>query len=141
MEVGAAGGTGYNTFVTANISVPQEEISKLLALLGQPARVQILLGIAGQEACVCHLEALTGMRQASISQHLIALRKAGLVTPNRAGRNVFYRLVRPEALQILHQAARLAGISESQLLDLARRPVEGCPCPQCSPDQACSNQC
>jgi DNA-binding transcriptional ArsR family regulator len=127
----------YNIFVTANIlsaNPPEEELSRLFSLIGQPARIQILLVIADQEACVCHLEAVTGMRQASISQHLMVLRKARLVTPNRAGRNIFYRLARPEVIQVLRHAAQLAGFAPDMLNSQAVRPISGCPCPQCNPD-------
>ena len=126
----------YNIFVDTNVSVgtlPDAEIARLLALVGQPARIRILLAMAEQETCVCHLEAVTGMRQASISQHLMALRRARLVAPNRAGRNIYYRLARPAVLGLLRQAAQLAGIPAEQLAGLARRPAAGCPCPQCSP--------
>lgn len=129
--------TRYDIFVAANISVnlaPEDEIARLFSLIGQPARIRILLVIASEEACVCHLEAVLGMRQASISQHLMALRKAGMVATNRIGRNIFYRLVRPEVLAVLGQAAQLAGIAPDALSALARRPVAGCPCPQCNPD-------
>jgi DNA-binding transcriptional ArsR family regulator len=122
--------------VTANISIsdhPEEQISKLLALIGQPARIQILLTIGEQEACVCHLEAASGMRQASISQHLMVLRKAGLVTSQRDGRNIFYRLVHPEVIELLEQAARLTGSDPETLRSLAVRPIQNCPCPQCNP--------
>jgi len=127
----------YDTFVTTNISslhTPEEEIALLLGLIGQPARIRILLVIAAEEACVCHLEAVLGMRQASISQHLMVLRKAGMVATNRIGRNIFYRLERPEVVAVLGQAAQLAGIAPEALSTLARRPVAGCPCPQCNPD-------
>lgn len=120
----------------ANISaseLPVEDISKLLALVGQPARIQILLVIGSQEACVCHLEAVLGMRQASISQHLIVLRKANLVAACRSGRNIFYRLTQPAVTALLEQAAQTVGIPPETLRRLARRPVEGCPCPQCNP--------
>ena len=127
----------YNIFVPVNISssdIPEYEISKLLMLIGQPARIRILLVIASAEACVCHMEAVTGMRQASISQHLMVLRRAGLVTHHRVGRNIFYRLVRPEVLEILAQSALLAGIAPEQLKSLSIRQVPGCTCPQCAPD-------
>jgi DNA-binding transcriptional ArsR family regulator len=123
--------------VSTNIfkaDVPEFEISKLLALIGQPARIKILLVISSQEACVCHMEAVTGMRQASISQHLMALRKAGLVTSSRTGRNIFYRLARPEVLGILDQSALLVGISPDQLKSLSNQKAPGCTCPQCAPD-------
>nr|HMN61462.1 metalloregulator ArsR/SmtB family transcription factor [Anaerolinea sp.] len=108
--------------------------SRLFALIGQPVRIRILLVIASEEACVCHLEAVLGVRQASISQHLMALRKADMVATHRVGRNIFYRLVRPEVVAVLGQAAQLAGIAPGALSVLARRPVTGCPCPQCNPD-------
>ncbi len=103
-------------------------------MIGQPARIQILLVLGEQEACVCHLEAALGMRQASISQHLMVLRKAGLVTTQREGRNIFYHLARPEVLQALRQVAGIIGIAPEALQALARRPVPGCCCPQCNPD-------
>jgi ArsR family transcriptional regulator len=137
----------YNTFVETNIltDTPSEKISRIIALIGAPARTEILLIIAGQEACVCHLEAVTGMRQASISQHLMVLRKAGLVTHRRIGRNIFYGLARPEVVQVLQQAAAIAGITPDGLQMLTRRPVEGCNCPQCCPDldpqQTCKKPC
>ncbi len=123
--------------MTTNISnkdQPEEQISKLLSLIGQPARIQILLTIGEQEACVCHLEAVLGMRQASISQHLMVLRKAGLVTTYRDGRNIFYRLAHLEVIGILQQTAQLSGIDPAVLQALAVRPVASCPCPQCNPE-------
>ncbi len=51
-------------------------ISNIFRQLSQPSRIEILLAIGEGEACVCHLEAKLGMRQAYISQHLMALRDA-----------------------------------------------------------------
>jgi ArsR family transcriptional regulator len=123
--------------VTTNILAadrPEEQISKLLSLIGQPARIQILLIIGAQEACVCHLEAVLGMRQAGISQHLMALRKAGLVTAQRDGRNIFYHLTHPEVVEVLQQAAQLTRIDPAVLHSLTVRPIPNCPCPQCNPN-------
>jgi ArsR family transcriptional regulator len=122
--------------MTTNITLsvrPEGPISDLLYLIGQPARVRILLVIGAQEACVCHLEAVLGMRQASISQHLMVLRKAGLVSAQREGRNIFYRLNEPAILQVLQQAALISGLSATALEGFAVRPAPGCPCPQCNP--------
>lgn len=119
--------------MTANISPPEEQLSRLFTLIGQPARIQILLVIGAQEACVCHLEAVLGLRQASISQHLMVLRKAGLVTSRRVGRNIFYGVTNAEVIAVLRQAAQLAGISPDTFQTLTARPVPGCPCPDCNP--------
>jgi DNA-binding transcriptional ArsR family regulator len=120
----------------ANISTanrPEALISKLLSLIGQPVRIQILYILGAQEACVCHLEAVLGIRQASISQHLMVLRKAGLVTTHRDGRNIFYQLAHPEVVDVLRQAIQLTGSSPDALDSLTLRPVQDCPCPQCNP--------
>jgi DNA-binding transcriptional ArsR family regulator len=116
-------------------------IAALFRILGQPVRVRILLVIGQGEACVCHLEAYLGLRQAAISQHLMVLRDADLVTTVRDGRNIFYRLARPELLEMVRQAARLAGISMEALEAAAAAPAFPCPCPHCNPEHAAGLDC
>ena len=123
----------YNTFVHSNTSPDLSNLSDLFHLLGQPVRLQILLIIADSEACVCHMEALLGIRQAVISQHLMILRKAGLVTTTRYGRNIFYRLTGSEMYRAIGQFAALAGLPADELSRLASRPAADCPCPRCNP--------
>jgi ArsR family transcriptional regulator len=109
------------------------QIAHFFTAIGQPVRIQILSVIAREPACVCHLEAALGLRQASISQHLMILRKAGLVTTQREGRNIFYRITRSETIPVIEQIAGLANLPLDTLHYLARRPIAGCPCPQCNP--------
>ena len=113
---------------------PEIQISRLFSLIGQPARIQILIVISLQEACVCHIEAVLGMRQASISQHLMVLRKSGLVTSRRDGRNIFYQLANHEVLDILQRAAHLLGYDSELVQSFDQSPAPGCPCPKCNPD-------
>jgi DNA-binding transcriptional ArsR family regulator len=119
-------GGWYNTFNMTNIS-SVNQVTGLLQTLGHPARLQILLAIGDGEACVCHLEATFGWRQAYLSQHLMALREAGLVTDRRESRFIFYRLTDPRLLGLLHQAAELQGVSLPEL-----SPSPGCECPNCA---------
>jgi ArsR family transcriptional regulator len=88
-----------------------ESISELLQIISAPARLEILLLIGAGETCVCHIETRLGYRQAYISQHLMALRQAGLLEAHREGKYVFYRLVRPGILALIRQAAQLSGVS------------------------------
>lgn len=110
-------------------------LAEIFRLLGQPTRIQILLTIAGDHACVCHIEAVLHIRQAVISQHLMVLREAGLVTSHRDGRNIFYRLANPQLLDAIYQVAAIAGLSSRELANLSKKPVAGCPCPGCNPGQ------
>jgi len=124
-------------------STPSEEpIAALFRVLGQPARIQILLLLAREEACVCHLEAYLGMRQAAISQHLMLLRDAGLVCASREGRNIYYSLSRPDLLGLIEQAALVSGLAAEEVRPLAA-PLSPCPCPHCNPESdpnlSCSN--
>ena len=115
-------------------SPPEEEVAQFLRLIAQTTRIQILLVIGNREACVCHLEAYLGERQAAISQHLMIMRDAGLVTTNRDGHNIYYRLGRPDLLNLVYQAARFVGLSPEDLRRSLSKPVFTCPCPHCNLD-------
>ena len=101
-------------------------VSDLLQVISPEPRLEILLGIGAGEVCVCHLEDMLGLRQASLSQHLMALREAGVVKDRREGRYVFYSLCDPALLSFIRQAAQLQGL---ELPSLAASP--DCECPHC----------
>jgi len=103
-----------------------EKVSNLLQAISPAPRLEILLGIGAGEACVCHLEAMFGLRQATLSQHLMALREAGVVTDRREGRYIFYRLRDPDLLGLVRQAAQLQGMDLPSLA-----PAPDCNCPNC----------
>jgi ArsR family transcriptional regulator len=110
------------------------KVSSLFRSLSQPARIEILLAIGSGEACVCHLEAMLQMRQAYISQHLMALREAGILEARREGRFVFYRLKSPEILEFIRLAAVTVGIpADKVVFATGEREHVGCCCPQCAP--------
>jgi DNA-binding transcriptional ArsR family regulator len=115
-----------------------EKVSDLLQVISPTPRLEILLGIGAGEACVCHLEAMFGLRQAALSQHLMALREAGVVADRREGRYIFYRLRDPALLGLVHQAALLQGL---ELPALAPAPDCGCPncCEQRNSPKGCSS--
>ena len=118
------------------LSLPQiaEEIAAPLGAIAPPQRIAILLAIGKSEACVCHLEAALGWRQAYISQHLMALRKANILTDSRKGRYVFYQLKDPALLEILLDLARLSGLPAESIAALSNVQVNpSCECPQCAP--------
>lgn len=112
---------------------PEEQLAEIFRMLAQPVRIQILQVIGNGECCVCHLEAYLGHRQAAISQHLMALRDAGLVVTLREGRNIYYRLVDPNLLNIIQSAAAIKGLPENQPADRFQNPMTPCPCPKCNP--------
>lgn len=105
-----------------------KQISRLLSAIRSTPRIRILLGIHKDEVCVCHLEAILGWRQAYISQHLMALRAAGILSSRKEGRFVYYRLKDQRILQIIQQAADIMRVQ------LPRETIPGnCACPTCIP--------
>jgi len=110
-----------------------EKVAAPLQAIASPQRIAILLAIGNSEACVCHLENALGWRQAYISQHLMALRKADILTDQRKGRYIFYRLKDASLLDLIIASARVGGIiteSVSALINTQTNP--SCDCPQCS---------
>ena len=126
----------YNVFMETNITIPQiaEPIANTLQALGSPARIAILIAIGRGEACVCHLESILGWRQAYISQHLMALRKAEILQDRRAGRYVYYKMKNEAIHALIQDAAVLSGLDPKLVERLANPMPEGiCECPYCAP--------
>lgn len=114
-----------------------KSIAETLQAISQPARLVILLTIGRSESCVCHLEAILGWRQAYISQHLMALRKARVLQDRREGRYVYYRLVDEAILDLIRDAAAFSGIPADRVEALVNPdPGPNCECPHCAPEPA-----
>jgi ArsR family transcriptional regulator len=80
--------------------------------LAHPIRVRVLEVLSAHpEISVTDLLADTGMEASHLSQHLSVLRRHNLVTAERRGSQVFYRLAYP-------QVADLLAVSRSLLIDI-----------------------
>ncbi|MEO3786268.1 metalloregulator ArsR/SmtB family transcription factor [Actinocorallia sp. B10E7] len=74
------------------------ELAQVFKALADPVRLRLLNLIAaseGGEACVCDLTGLFELSAPTISHHLKVLRQAGLITGDRRGTWVYYRVVPP----------------------------------------------
>ncbi|MBL8062411.1 MAG: winged helix-turn-helix transcriptional regulator [Anaerolineales bacterium] len=117
-------------------SIPNlsEQIAVPLTAIASPQRIAILLAIGTGEACVCHLETALGWRQAYISQHLMALRKADILQDRREGRYVYYRLKNASYLDLITDSATLSGLSTETVSSVINTQVyPSCECPHCMP--------
>jgi ArsR family transcriptional regulator len=113
--------------------------ASLVKALAHPTRLQILDILAEDEACVCHLTAVLNQRQPYVSQQLMILREAGLVTDRKDGVMVYYRLADPvvtEAVQATRALLRANG-EAVEFPPIPASPVEGCPCPHCGGEGPC----
>ena len=99
-----------------------ETKADLFQILSHPVRLQILDELRRREACVCHLQAVTGRPQAYVSQQLRILRDAGAVVDEKDGQNVFYHLRSDEVRFLLQETFGEAGEPAHP---------SGCQCPLC----------
>jgi len=106
--------------------------AKLFKALMHPARLEILDILRDGEACVCHIEAALGQRQAYISQQLSVLREAGLVQDRRDGWNVHYRVVQPQVFALLDVALTMVGGQPGKRKVVHGAELDNCPCPRCA---------
>ena len=103
--------------------------ARVLKAMAHPVRLAILdVLLVSEEACVCHMEVVLSLRQAYLSQHLMALREAGVVTDRRDGRNIYYRISNPSVLDLISQIRSLDE-ETSRTIPLQ---AEACVCPKCS---------
>ena len=77
-------------------SARTERLTADLSILAHPVRLQLLDVLLRNEGrvCVCDLEAAVPVKQPTVSHHLRLLRDAGLVTSERVGLWVHYRVRR-----------------------------------------------
>ena len=79
-----------------------QEKSNLLKALSHPLRLRIVRGLLH---CGCRnvgcMEANTGQSQSCISQHLMRLKAAGIVTAARSGNEVYYEVSDPQTAAVI----------------------------------------
>lgn len=83
-----------------------DDAARLMKAIGNPSRLRILQELVREPQQVCHLEEALGLEQAYVSQQLARLRNEGIVTGDRFGRSVRYRIVDARiqpVLEVLHR--------------------------------------
>lgn len=86
-----------------------ETAARMFKALGDPVRLWLFSAVAsheGGEACVCDISDV-GVFQSTVSHHLKRLKEAGLLTPERRGTWVYYRV----ELSVLAAMGQLLALS------------------------------
>lgn len=95
------------------------DIARIAALIGDPARANMLSALMGGRALTAsELATEAGITPPTASSHLAKLEQGGLVVPDRQGRHRYFRLSGPEVAAVLEQLMGLA----SQAGHLRTRP-------------------
>jgi DNA-binding transcriptional ArsR family regulator len=114
----------------SDASRPLYEVkANLFKGLAHPLRVRVLevLAASAGETPVSELLEETGLEASHLSQHLAVLRNYGLVTAERRGNQVRYRLAYPQVADLLRVArallAEILQTTERQLVEQSALPA------------------
>ena len=90
----------------------------LFRTLGHPARVRLLELLGDGERTVGELQDALELDSSTVSQHLTALRRQGLLESRKVGTSVYCRVKDPRALRLLGIAREIlmANLEESRVL-------------------------
>ncbi len=78
--------------------IPQEKIraaSEGLRAIAHEIRLSVLCHLLDGPMCVQELMAVTGASQSNLSQHLTKMRLMGILTNEKCGQQVYYRIADP----------------------------------------------
>jgi len=84
-----------------------ERTCQTLRILSVETRLRMLLLLRESDLCVGALACRLGVTQGAVSQHLKVLRDAGLVTAEREGYYVHYRVDEEAVAQLQHELDRM----------------------------------
>ncbi|WP_051964448.1 ArsR/SmtB family transcription factor [Deinococcus misasensis] len=98
------------TFDAAELEKEQlEQVAWVFKALSDPMRLKILLFLhrpgdqcCGPETCACDLEEVTGLTQPTVSHHMKCLISAGLVSGDKRGKWMYYR-INPSGVQFVQR--------------------------------------
>jgi DNA-binding transcriptional ArsR family regulator len=89
------------TIDLAAMQTAAAQACQLMKVLANPDRLLILCQLSQGEKRVGELEELLGIGQPTLSQQLTVLRDEALVSTRREGKNIYYQLASPKALEIM----------------------------------------
>lgn len=100
---------------------------RLLSALADPTRLAIVRELtAKNETCACDFTSTCDVGQPTVSHHLKVLREAGVVTSERRGQWIYYRLAPDVAVRLATIARGLlpGGLIPASDLVARRRPAD-----------------
>jgi len=101
------------------------KVARFLKILADPNRLKIISSIGKEERSVSELINKTGLSQTLVSFHLKVLREAGIVEAERKGAFIYYRLSKPNLMELLSACEAYTFAIDGE----TEHPAGFCPCP------------
>jgi ArsR family transcriptional regulator len=96
-----------------------EARAKVLKALAHPSRLYMVDVLSHGERCVCELTALVGADMSTVSKHLSVLKSAGIVSDEKRGMQVFYKLKMPCVLRFFECVGEVMARTAEEQAELA----------------------
>jgi len=75
--------------------------AKIIKALAHPSRLIIVDFLADGPRCVCEIRNIVGSDQSTVSKHLAVLKNAGILSDEKRGLQVYYKLHCPCVLKFI----------------------------------------
>jgi ArsR family transcriptional regulator len=75
--------------------------AEIMKVFGHPIRLKLFAYLCSQQCNVKHLWECFGLPQATVSQHLAQLSRAGIISGKRVGHEMHYSVISPLAKKII----------------------------------------
>jgi DNA-binding transcriptional ArsR family regulator len=89
-----------------------KQMAQVLRAMAHPIRLQMLLGLCNNECNVNKVWQQLKISQPLASQHLIKMRKTGLITATRKGKQICYQVKDARVKKLIQQMRTLFGVAE-----------------------------
>lgn len=96
-----------------------EARAKVLKALAHPSRLYMVDVLSHGERCVCELTALVGADMSTVSKHLSVLKSVGIVSDDKRGMQVYYKLRMPCVLRFFDCVGEVMARTAKEQAELA----------------------
>ncbi|MBN1533168.1 MAG: winged helix-turn-helix transcriptional regulator [Spirochaetes bacterium] len=97
-----------------------EARARILKAMAHPTRLFIIEELQRQERCVNELTGMIGADMSTVSKHLSVLKNAGLVSDERRGASIYYRLRVPCIMDFIDCVETVLKSNADAQMDIVR---------------------
>ena len=95
--------------MNSSAAVNLNAMARVMKSLGHPARLRMVEELSKGERCVCVLTELVGLDMSTVSRHLAMLVNAGVLSSEKRGNWVFYKLRAPCVIKFFNCICEVLG--------------------------------
>jgi DNA-binding transcriptional ArsR family regulator len=87
-------------------------VARMMGALSSESRLILIDRLSVRERCLCELAEIVGLDQSTVSRHMSKLESCGLISRERRGQHVYFRLSAPWVRELIE--SRLAEVDREE---------------------------